>query len=222
VALENRKLDTARFLVGHTGSEDSQQSIDLTALGTTSQDAPPDVAQPSLGHTSVGNILDKTKTSLHTASEEGNLGIVKSLIDDGADVNERWTYCTTPMHFAAMAGKVEVAKLLVEYDANVNSRDRSGWAPLHMASRCGHFDIAHLLLNHSADVNAKSRSHDTALHLASKFITSRSSSYYLNMVRMSMCGMTRARHHLNWHRERRMGDCATVFRLRDTRSVRVL
>jgi ankyrin repeat protein len=164
LALDNQKLDVAKFLVGHMGSLDSLPRIDLTALDTASHDPlPPLVAQPSLGHTSVGN---ERETSLHAASKGGNLDIVRSLIDDGADVNERDTNHQTPLHFAAWEGKVEVAKLLIKYDANVNSQDRVGWAPLHTASRRGHFDIVHLLLKHSADVNAETRSHDTALHLA--------------------------------------------------------
>src|SRR5205807_10097979 len=83
---------------------------------------PPDMMLPSRERDS--NIPDNDrKTSLHTASKEGDIGAVQSLRDQGADVNERDESHQTPLHVASTAGKLGVAKLLIRHSADVNSRD---------------------------------------------------------------------------------------------------
>lgn len=171
-------LDTAQLLLdqradahgaGGTQLDLSLANKKLERLGADTRACtcatPPDIMSHSRERDS--NIPDNDgKTSLHIASEEGDIGAVQSLLDHGADVNERDESHQTPLHVASTAGKLGVAKLLIKHSADVNSRDKSGWTPLHKASRFERLDIAKLLLDHDADVDAQKQDDWTPLHLA--------------------------------------------------------
>ena len=105
--------------------------------------------------------------SVYSASQKGQLDIVRSLLDRGYDVNDRNTHRETALDVASRYGELEVARLLIERGADVDARDRGGWTPLITALEYGQLEVARLLLDHGADVNAKMRVRDTALHLAS-------------------------------------------------------
>jgi ankyrin repeat protein len=159
LALDGGKLDVAKSLAEWMGGVDLQDRINQASLDASPQDSLPSIAGPSLDL----DIPDEWRTSLHAASRAGLLDIVRSLLEDGADVNEWNEDHRTPLH--CIPG-VEIAKLLIEYGADVNSPDRTGWTPLHIALHYGLLDLVYVLLDHGADVNAKKQDHWTALHLA--------------------------------------------------------
>src|ERR1019366_8283483 len=97
LALDNGRLDVAGSLAEWMGIVISQDRINPASLNTASQDSLPN--------------------ALHAASEAGHLEIVQSLLEVGADVNERDEYHWTPLFLASNEGRVEVAKLLIEYGA---------------------------------------------------------------------------------------------------------
>jgi len=144
----------------------SQGLTDVTRSNTAPQDPLPRVTQSSIDRGKGTNSSDKG-TSLCTASKEGDIETVRSLLDSGTDVNERDDVHRTPVFYASWRGRVEVAKLLIEYGADVNSQDGAGWAPLHTASKNGYLNVVWLLLDHDADVNTGRHDQWTALHLAS-------------------------------------------------------
>jgi len=159
LSLVNKKLERLRA--------DSPACRCAATSGTPSRNRYPDHVRSSHSRGQDSNVPDNNaKTSLHTASEEGDLGAVQSLLDQGADVNERDETHQTPLHVASKEGKLGVAKLLIKRGADVNSRDKSGWTPLHKASRFERLDIAKLLLDHDADVDAQKQDEWTPLHLA--------------------------------------------------------
>ena len=117
-----------------------------------------------------GEDSKRTKTRrplIHAATENGQINVVRSLLDHGSDVDERDSSRRTPLAEASRHGKLQIAKLLIERGADVNSRGATGQTPLHLASTSGHLDIVRLLLDHNADVNARQRSQRTALDNAS-------------------------------------------------------
>ena len=95
------------------------------------------------------------------------------LRQNGANLDVRNQYGTTPLHAAAYSGNLEVVRMLIEYDpANVNAGKEDGERPLHWVSRNSNLkdgSIFRLLLEHGADVNVQSRRGRTPLHLASEF-----------------------------------------------------
>jgi ankyrin repeat protein len=91
---------------------------------------------------------------LETA-EEGDVQEVRSLIEEGADVNARDEDDFTPLHVAAEYGHTDVAALLIEWGADVNAQDDMGWTPLHKAAIWSRTEAAAVLLERGADVNVR-------------------------------------------------------------------
>lgn len=105
--------------------------------------------------------------ALHIASENGNLKLVKSLIDVGCDCNVKSDYGYTPLHYASKNGKYEVVEILISAGANVNAKNSSGYTPLHCSSDKGYFDIVKSLISAGADKEAKDTSYENSLIKAS-------------------------------------------------------
>ena len=165
--LHNDRPDVARFLETYMEvvKSESQDPTDVTRSVTALQDSLSEVAQPLVDHGKGMNSPDNG-TSLHTASEAGDVGTVRSLLEGGADVKERDVHHQTAILVASRSGRLQVVKLLIEYGADVNSHVGIGFVPLHVASRNGHLEIVQSLLDHGADVDAKTHDHWTALHFA--------------------------------------------------------
>ncbi len=105
-------------------------------------------------------------TALHL--NFGNLGIVKVLLDSGADINaiSKNKLSATPLQGAAAMQNLELAKLLVQRGANVNCRGEEGGSPLHEVAGNGQIEFAKLLLDRGANVNARDDSGKTPLTVA--------------------------------------------------------
>ena len=92
----------------------------------------------------------------------------KSLIEGGADVNNRTPFGITPLHIAAGAGLKDIAELLIEKGADVNAKPNWDSTPLHSAAEKGHKDIVELLIAKGANVNARDGGGETPLFYAKK------------------------------------------------------
>ena len=71
---------------------------------------------------------------LRNAAKSGDINAVRTLLDKGADVNEKDGVGGTPLFWAVREGHTELAKLLIERGADVNKRDNAGWGPLFWAA----------------------------------------------------------------------------------------
>lgn len=94
---------------------------------------------------------------LHLALYMKDKAKAKSLIEGGADVNERTPNGTTPMHRAVDAGLKDVVELLIAKGANMNVWTSNGTTPMHKAVNAGLKDIVELLIDKGADVNERER-----------------------------------------------------------------
>lgn len=102
--------------------------------------------------------------ALYSAVSAGNVGIVKVLLQAGADpVSRDNPQSATPLHVAAGNGHLPVMEVLKGYYKSVDTRDNSGRTPLHFAALGGKAQAVRWLLQHGADVNAVDQAGGTAL-----------------------------------------------------------
>ncbi len=92
------------------------------------------------------------------AVKEGNLALVKELLEQGEDVNKK-TYEEelTPLHIAILNKDIPMIYYLLEQGADIEAEDIGGNRPLHLAVALNLPEIVELLLKQGADVNAKAR-----------------------------------------------------------------
>ena len=92
---------------------------------------------------------------LHGATDNGQVGSARVLLENGAHVNAKGSKGCTPLHHASYYGHLELAQLLLEQGANLHARTINKDTPLCLASRQGYLEIVRLLLDHGADVNVR-------------------------------------------------------------------
>jgi ankyrin repeat protein len=104
--------------------------------------------------------------TLHAAVFIGDLAKVKSLIEEGADIDTKDAAGNTPLCYAVREGNKELAEFLIANSADVNAESTAGETPLRLAIGAGHKDIIDLLLASGADINVKNSDGETPLNLA--------------------------------------------------------
>jgi ankyrin repeat protein len=57
---------------------------------------------------------------LHISANGGNIGVVKVLLDNGADINQRGAYGELALHWAATKGRIDVVGLLLDAGSEIN------------------------------------------------------------------------------------------------------
>ncbi|CAG2234035.1 unnamed protein product [Mytilus edulis] len=92
--------------------------------------------------------IQKGWSVLHAACVNGNIEIVKELIDVGCNLNETNDDRVTPLYLAScLNGHTEVVKLLIDVGLKVNDTTDKGYTPLYLACQNGHYDIVKYLLD---------------------------------------------------------------------------
>ena len=96
-----------------------------------------------------------------------NVEAVRSLLEEGADVNASQGDGMTALHWAAEHGDVKMVTMLLGAGADLEMGTRlSEHTPLHVASTAGHASVIGTLLEAGADVNASTTTGATPLHFA--------------------------------------------------------
>ncbi|XP_020297140.1 uncharacterized protein LOC109861755 isoform X2 [Pseudomyrmex gracilis] len=113
-----------------------------------------------------GNTDKFDNTPLHFAVLNGDIEIVKMLLDRRANVNATTWQGTTPLHYAIENKKIEIAELLLNHGANVNASTKNGNTPLFLAVKRGHVDAVKMLMDRGSNVNAETWNGTTLLHYA--------------------------------------------------------
>ena len=124
------------------------------------------------------------QTPLHDAAIRGSLEEIKSLIENGEDVNVVDEFGFTPLHLVInhmpwSKGK-SIGKFLIETGADVNTTGQDGVSPLQMALKHGvisqlmasldndNLEVIQMLIDAGANVNHKDECDNTPLHVACK------------------------------------------------------
>ncbi len=97
---------------------------------------------------------DEKGDLLLAATRKGDLAGVKKLLDEGANVNARTRYDSTPLFFACDRGHLEIARLLIDRGADVNVKDNFyNASALTWAMSKKHEPLVALLVEKGADVS---------------------------------------------------------------------
>lgn len=105
------------------------------------------------------------ESDLANAAANGDLGSVRALVANGANLNLRDPEGYTPLIWAAQHGQAQVAAYLIEHGANVNPLDNGGYTPLMWATQEGYYDTVSVLLSHGANPHARGMAGRTAMDL---------------------------------------------------------
>lgn len=112
----------------------------------------------------------KGKASLRDFVRFGELEKVKTLLENGVNVDEKENDTCSSLHIACFSGQLEMVKLLLSFGANVNDRDDSLgilWTPLHRAIVSGNYEIVQILLKNGASMECNELG-ETPVHTAAK------------------------------------------------------
>jgi len=112
LASRSGKLEVARLLAERTGTN-LQETVGMSRSDVAPQSpASLNAAQAPFEYGELARKPDNDESiSLHTASEVGNLAIMQSFLDSGAEVNKRNAFHRTPLYGASRQGKFEAARL---------------------------------------------------------------------------------------------------------------
>lgn len=109
------------------------------------------------------------ETPVADASQANDVAQVRTLLQQGADVNAPQPDGLTALHWAALNGSQEIVEVLLYAGATLEPRTRvGGYTPLHLAARSGNASIVRSLLEHGAKVDEWTSTGVTALHFAAQ------------------------------------------------------
>jgi len=120
-----------------------------------------------IGHQKVIDAQDnKGRTALMSATEENQAGMVRFLVDRGANVNAKDNDGVTVLMIASQLQQRDIVKLLLQSRADVNAATGHGWTPLMLAAAGDDLSMVRLLVENGADVNARTKDGATPLRVA--------------------------------------------------------
>jgi ankyrin repeat protein len=198
LAAEQGHWELARFLIERKANFYAADSQGRTALHTARVEEKKEVVtllELELAHRregkrseGLGGVTDKKSLlrlyelneKLRTASEEGRLGQVKSLLREGALINSADKFGMTALMAASKEGRVDVVRFLLETGADVSAASyrrlikvlyrrypyEGKKTALILAAEAGHSGVVKLLLDSHADIAATDMHGESALDLA--------------------------------------------------------
>lgn len=116
------------------------------------------------------SLLQRTDTAGRTllcrGSKSGQLGVVKLLLELGADQHVVDSEGNSALHVGSQEGREEVVKFLLEHGAQQDKPNSHGQTPLMVAAASGRLEVVATLLRHKARIHLKDFGGLTAINLA--------------------------------------------------------
>ncbi|QOD38396.1 ankyrin repeat domain-containing protein [Candidatus Wolbachia massiliensis] len=105
-------------------------------------------------------------TSLHYASCNGELEVVKFLVSKGANIYAENIYKNKALHTAALHGRKNVVEFFLNRGLDVKERGELGYTPLHSAAKEGRIEVIKFLLAKGASIHDRSTGGSKPVHTA--------------------------------------------------------
>ncbi len=115
------------------------------------------------------NVSDCYAGKIHKAAKRGNVELIKTLIEAGADLNKTARFGDmAPLHLAAKNGHANVVALLIKNGADVGIRTKKKLRALYFAAEGGSYDVVKQLLNTNVKMELGANDYNSPIHLSSK------------------------------------------------------
>ncbi|XP_004643472.1 ankyrin repeat and SOCS box protein 3 [Octodon degus] len=115
------------------------------------------------------NSIECLRILIRAAVENGQIDVVRLLLQHGANVNGSHSMCGwNSLHQASFQENVEVMKLLLKRGANKECPDDFGITPLFLAAQYGKLESLNTLISSGANVNCQALDKATPLFIASQ------------------------------------------------------
>ena len=135
------------------GSQSSQDDIRKNYIQSLRENNAEDVQIWLTSGAPVDIRLQKGRTPLHIATNNGQLEIVKMLLRYKANINAKDAEDFTPLHYAASRHNKEILEHLIRNGANLEAKDVKGFTPIHNALVNLKFSNVIHLMKHGAKLN---------------------------------------------------------------------
>jgi len=152
-------LDMARSLVDNGAKCDIKDQDGWTAFRYAA-----DAANREMIELFVSNGEDVS--SIHRAACVGDLDRVRTLLEQGTDIDLKDDLGWTPLYWAASMGQQEAGEFLLSKGAQADAKTNRERTPLHQAAYSGTLRLIELLVSKGAGVNVKDKRKNTPLHSA--------------------------------------------------------
>lgn len=114
-----------------------------------------------------GNVPKEFGTTiLHFACANNIYDIIKTMLNEGVDVNTVDNFGFTPLHLACDREAVDIVRMLLKVGADVNIPTSKGETAIHIACDKGNLEIVRMLLKYGADASKKTVRGDSPLNVA--------------------------------------------------------
>jgi len=98
------------------------------------------------------------KQELHKAAYNGDIEMVKRLLKNNPDPDERDSFGGTALHATMFQKNMEIIKILIDYGFNVNGQGlANGYTPLHDAVWANNLEAVIILLKNGEKVGIKGK-----------------------------------------------------------------
>jgi ankyrin repeat protein len=166
-AVQYRNTVARQALIDKRANINAQNSQGLTPLMMSIQGGDTDAMHAFIADADIEIKDRRGHTALMLAAENGNVEMVKALIDKDAKIEEKNNDGMTALMFAAANGNVELVKALIDKGAKIEEKNKAGMTALMFAAANNSVGVVKALIDKGAKIKSvKSRSKENAVDIA--------------------------------------------------------
>ncbi|KXX76427.1 Ankyrin-3 [Madurella mycetomatis] len=173
LATANGRMDSAEvtlYLLDQGADVHAQQKCSGTPLHLAARNGLANVTRALLSARDINTNASSPhgRTALHEAAASGHAGIVRLLLDNGAEADTATDSGEKPLHAAIHGGHNEAFRILLPKTSNLDDLCGFGETALCMASEQGNLEMVEALLSSGANPTVESESGEAAMDIASR------------------------------------------------------